>query len=110
MFGITVSLTLLVLQAEIEKLTHDYLGLVHFPPLLKVDCCKVCPLSCGRVVFGFQCIFEPFSSQDELETEVEKSKTVNLELVFGYHWKPGTGKSVSLYTHTHTTYSSAMSI
>ncbi|CAK6954178.1 mitogen-activated protein kinase kinase kinase 20 isoform X1 [Scomber scombrus] len=52
------------LKAEIEKLTNDYLGLVHFPPLLK----------------------------DELETEVEKSKTVNLELVFGYHWKPGTGK------------------
>ncbi|XP_044222735.1 mitogen-activated protein kinase kinase kinase 20 isoform X1 [Thunnus albacares] len=53
------------LKSEIEKLTNDYLGLVHFPPLLK----------------------------DELETEVEGSKTVNLELVFGYHWKPGTGKS-----------------
>ncbi|KAM7380533.1 hypothetical protein PAMP_003822 [Pampus punctatissimus] len=33
------------------------------------------------------------SPKDELETEVERSKTVNLELVFGYHWKPGTGKS-----------------
>ncbi|XP_034549544.1 mitogen-activated protein kinase kinase kinase 20 [Notolabrus celidotus] len=53
------------LKAEIEKLTHDYLGFVHFPPLLK----------------------------DELEKEVERVKTVNLELVFGYHWKPGTGKS-----------------
>ncbi|KAF0026427.1 hypothetical protein F2P81_021164 [Scophthalmus maximus] len=50
---------------EIEKLTNDYLGLVHFPPLFK----------------------------DELEKQVEQSKTVNLELVFGYHWKPGTGKS-----------------
>ncbi|XP_059199212.1 mitogen-activated protein kinase kinase kinase 20-like [Centropristis striata] len=53
------------LKIEIEKLTNDYLGMVHFPPLLK----------------------------DELEQEVQKSKTVNLELVFGYHWKPGTGKS-----------------
>ncbi|XP_076602251.1 mitogen-activated protein kinase kinase kinase 20 isoform X1 [Chaetodon auriga] len=53
------------LKGEIEKLTHDYLGLVHFPPLLK----------------------------NELEKEVERSKTVNLELVFGYHWKPGNGKS-----------------
>lgn len=34
------------------------------------------------------------SSQDKLQKEVEKGKTVNLELVFGYHWKPGTGTSV----------------
>uniref|UniRef100_A0A671YH90 Protein kinase domain-containing protein n=1 Tax=Sparus aurata TaxID=8175 RepID=A0A671YH90_SPAAU len=34
-----------------------------------------------------------FGSQDELEKEVERCKTVNLELVFGYHWKPGTGNS-----------------
>uniref|UniRef100_A0A8C3AQB8 Mitogen-activated protein kinase kinase kinase 20 n=1 Tax=Cyclopterus lumpus TaxID=8103 RepID=A0A8C3AQB8_CYCLU len=53
------------LKGEIEKLTNDYLSLVHFPPLLK----------------------------DELGKEVEMSKTVNLELVFGYHWKPGTGTS-----------------
>uniref|UniRef100_A0A673AJ78 Protein kinase domain-containing protein n=1 Tax=Sphaeramia orbicularis TaxID=375764 RepID=A0A673AJ78_9TELE len=53
------------LKGEIEKLTHDYLGHVHFPPLLK----------------------------EELEKQVEQSKTVNLELVFGYHWKPGTGQS-----------------
>ncbi|XP_022596337.1 mitogen-activated protein kinase kinase kinase 20 isoform X1 [Seriola dumerili] len=53
------------LKGEIERLTNDYLGFVHFPPLFK----------------------------GELEKEVERSKTVNLELVFGYHWKPGTGKS-----------------
>uniref|UniRef100_A0A3B3Z6H3 Uncharacterized protein n=1 Tax=Periophthalmus magnuspinnatus TaxID=409849 RepID=A0A3B3Z6H3_9GOBI len=51
------------LKGEIEKLANDYLGLVHFPPLFK------------------------------LEKQVELSKTVKLELVFGYHWKPGTGSS-----------------
>lgn len=56
-----------------------------------------------------------FSFQDELEKEVERSKTVNLELVFGYHWKPGTGRSVRLVcSETHTqiasTYSAAVSI
>lgn len=45
------------------------------------------------------CSFLP-SSQDELEKEVEKGKTVNLELVFGYHWKPGTGPSVRFYRVT----------
>ncbi|KAM3861985.1 mitogen-activated protein kinase kinase kinase 20 [Diretmus argenteus] len=53
------------LKSEIEKLTNDYLGLFHFPPLLK----------------------------DEQEEEAEGRKTVNLELVFGYHWKAGTGIS-----------------
>ncbi|KAM9804776.1 mitogen-activated protein kinase kinase kinase 20 isoform 2-T2 [Neosynchiropus ocellatus] len=53
------------LKGEIEKLIHDYLGLVHFPPLLK----------------------------EELERKMASCKTVNLELVFGYHWKPGTGAS-----------------
>ncbi|KAJ0070351.1 hypothetical protein NL108_007724, partial [Boleophthalmus pectinirostris] len=52
-------------QGEIEKLANDYLGLVHFPPLFK----------------------------EELEKQVELSKTVKLELVFGYHWKPGKGSS-----------------
>lgn len=32
--------------------------------------------------------------QEELEKQVEESKTIKLELVFGYHWKPGTGKEV----------------
>ncbi|XP_010792828.1 mitogen-activated protein kinase kinase kinase 20 isoform X1 [Notothenia coriiceps] len=53
------------LKGEIEKLTNDYMGFVHFPPLFK----------------------------DTLEKEVETSKAVNLELVFGYHWKPGTRNS-----------------
>uniref|UniRef100_A0A665WWX5 Mitogen-activated protein kinase kinase kinase 20 n=1 Tax=Echeneis naucrates TaxID=173247 RepID=A0A665WWX5_ECHNA len=53
------------LKGEIEHLTNDYLGFIHFPPLFK----------------------------GELEKEVERTKKVNLELVFGYHWKPGTGKS-----------------
>uniref|UniRef100_A0AAV2JZV8 Rap guanine nucleotide exchange factor 4 n=1 Tax=Knipowitschia caucasica TaxID=637954 RepID=A0AAV2JZV8_KNICA len=53
------------LKGEIEKLANDYLGLVHFPPLFK----------------------------EELEKQVELSKSIKLELVFGYHWKPGTGSS-----------------
>ncbi|XP_076026044.1 mitogen-activated protein kinase kinase kinase 20 [Genypterus blacodes] len=53
------------IKDEIENLINKYLGLVHFPPLLK----------------------------DELEQKEESSKSVNLELVFGYHWKAGKGKS-----------------
>uniref|UniRef100_A0A667ZD06 Mitogen-activated protein kinase kinase kinase 20 n=1 Tax=Myripristis murdjan TaxID=586833 RepID=A0A667ZD06_9TELE len=34
-----------------------------------------------------------FPLQDELQEEVEGRKTVNLELVFGHHWKAGTGNS-----------------
>uniref|UniRef100_A0A8C5Q7A0 Mitogen-activated protein kinase kinase kinase 20 n=1 Tax=Leptobrachium leishanense TaxID=445787 RepID=A0A8C5Q7A0_9ANUR len=49
------------LKTAIEKLTHDYLNLFHFPPLIK------------------DLAFE----NDEYE------KIVNLELVFGYHLKPG---------------------
>ncbi|XP_069081456.1 mitogen-activated protein kinase kinase kinase 20 isoform X1 [Pleurodeles waltl] len=51
------------LKTAIEKLTHDYLNLFHFPPLTK----------------------DPEAEQDENE-----EKTVNLELVFGYHLKRGT--------------------
>ncbi|KAJ8403334.1 hypothetical protein AAFF_G00351060 [Aldrovandia affinis] len=51
------------LKTEIEKLTNDYLGLFHFPPLMK----------------------------EEGVEEEEERKVVNLELVFGYHWKSGSG-------------------
>nr|XP_055071499.1 mitogen-activated protein kinase kinase kinase 20 [Misgurnus anguillicaudatus] len=53
------------LKNEIEKLTQDYLSLFHFPPLIK--------------------------DGSAVEEEEECRKTVNLELVFGYHWKAGTG-------------------
>ncbi|KAG7466875.1 hypothetical protein MATL_G00146940 [Megalops atlanticus] len=53
------------LKSEIEKLTHDYLGLFHFPPLMK--------------------------DEEEEEEEEEEGKIISLELVFGYHWKAGTG-------------------
>lgn len=53
------------LKTEIEKLTQDYLSLFHFPPLIK--------------------------DGSAFEEEEESKKTVNLELVFGYHWKAGTG-------------------
>ncbi|KAF3824368.1 hypothetical protein GH733_008653 [Mirounga leonina] len=50
--------------SAIEKLTHDYLNLFHFPPLIK-------------------------DSVDEPKENEEK--IVNLELVFGFHLKSGTG-------------------
>uniref|UniRef100_A0A9J8CLI0 Mitogen-activated protein kinase kinase kinase 20 n=1 Tax=Cyprinus carpio carpio TaxID=630221 RepID=A0A9J8CLI0_CYPCA len=56
------------LKTEIEKLAHDYLNLFHFPPLIK----------------------DGLATE---EAEEEWRKTVNLELVFGYHWKAGTGQS-----------------
>ncbi|KGL82179.1 Mitogen-activated protein kinase kinase kinase MLT [Tinamus guttatus] len=56
------------LKIAIEKLTHDYLNLFHFPPLIKASL---------------------FDSAGSTEENVEK--VVNLELVFGYHLKPGTG-------------------
>ncbi|XP_024588602.1 mitogen-activated protein kinase kinase kinase 20 isoform X3 [Neophocaena asiaeorientalis asiaeorientalis] len=52
------------LKSAIEKLTHDYLNLFHFPPLIKDS------------------VGEP---------EENEEKIVNLELVFGFHLKPGTG-------------------
>ncbi|NXY18113.1 M3K20 kinase, partial [Atrichornis clamosus] len=51
------------LKTAIEKLTHDYLNLFHFPPLTKAS----------------------------LIAEESIEKVVNLELVFGYHLKPGNG-------------------
>ncbi|KAJ8416866.1 hypothetical protein AAFF_G00327440 [Aldrovandia affinis] len=54
------------LKSEIEKLTNDYMGLFHFPPLRKDE---------GA----------------EEEEEEEEMKVIGLELVFGYHWKAGTG-------------------
>ncbi|KAF7668760.1 hypothetical protein LDENG_00284110 [Lucifuga dentata] len=63
--GVTSKGHIIHLKDEIEKLINKYLGLVHFPPLLK----------------------------GELEQKEEERKIVNLELVFGYHWKAGTGKS-----------------
>ncbi|NXW59030.1 M3K20 kinase, partial [Eurystomus gularis] len=50
------------LKTAIEKLTHDYLNLFHFPPLIKAS-----------------------GAEENIE------KVVNLELVFGYHLKPGSG-------------------
>ncbi|NXC96205.1 M3K20 kinase, partial [Certhia familiaris] len=50
------------LKTAIEKLTHDYLNLFHFPPLIKAS-----------------------GAEESIE------KVVNLELVFGYHLKPGNG-------------------
>ncbi|XP_066542507.1 mitogen-activated protein kinase kinase kinase 20 isoform X2 [Hoplias malabaricus] len=64
--GITSKGHIIHLKAEIEKLTNDYLGLFHFPPLMKDE-------------WGHE------------EEEEGWRKIVNLELVFGYHWKAGTG-------------------
>lgn len=93
-----------LLQGEIEKLANDYLAFVHFPPLFKVWNFVFIIMKLFLVFSAcFSTALSNFSPQDELEKEVEKSKTVNLELVFGYHWKPGTGKSVSFaVSHTHT--------
>nr|XP_012317786.1 mitogen-activated protein kinase kinase kinase 20-like [Aotus nancymaae] len=52
------------LKSAIEKLTHDYINLFHFPPLIK---------------------------DSGGEPEENEEKIVNLELVFGFHLKPGTG-------------------
>ncbi|XP_032879829.1 mitogen-activated protein kinase kinase kinase 20 isoform X2 [Amblyraja radiata] len=51
------------LKTEIEKLTLDYLNLFHFPPLIKGD--------------------------DSKEEEEFGEKILNLDLIFGYHLKPG---------------------
>ncbi|TRY90443.1 hypothetical protein DNTS_011808 [Danionella cerebrum] len=64
--GVTSKGHIIHLKNEIEKLTHDYLNLFHFPPLIK----------------------NGLASE---EADEELRKIVNLELVFGYHWKPGTG-------------------
>ncbi|XP_051886048.1 mitogen-activated protein kinase kinase kinase 20-like isoform X3 [Pristis pectinata] len=52
------------LKTEIEKLTLDYLNLFHFPPLIKGD---------------------------DSEEEDVGEKILNLDLLFGYHLKPGKG-------------------
>ncbi|XP_041056556.1 mitogen-activated protein kinase kinase kinase 20-like isoform X1 [Carcharodon carcharias] len=56
------------LKTEIEKLTLDYLNLFHFPPLIKGD---------------------------DSEEEDAREKIVNLDLLFGYHLKPGRGSQDS---------------
>lgn len=66
--GVTSKGHIIHLKTEIEKLANDYLGLFHFPPLVK----------------------DEWAQEEE---EEEKSKTVTLELVFGYHWKAGTSQS-----------------
>uniref|UniRef100_A0A9L0JAD3 SAM domain-containing protein n=1 Tax=Equus asinus TaxID=9793 RepID=A0A9L0JAD3_EQUAS len=57
------------LKLAIEKLTYDYLNLFHFPPLIK---------------------------DSGGEPEENEEKIVNLELVFGFHLKPGTGPQKQL--------------
>ncbi|XP_063069470.1 mitogen-activated protein kinase kinase kinase 20 isoform X1 [Engraulis encrasicolus] len=66
--GVTSKGHIIHLKTEIEKLANDYLGLFHFPPLVK-------------------------DALSQEEDEEEKIKVVNLELVFGYHWKAGTSHS-----------------
>ncbi|XP_059503200.1 mitogen-activated protein kinase kinase kinase 20-like isoform X2 [Stegostoma tigrinum] len=56
------------LKTEIEKLTLDYLNLFHFPPLIK---------------------------DEDSEEEDVGEKIVNLDLLFGYHLKPGKGSQDS---------------
>ena len=104
-------------QEEISKLINDYLGLLHFPPLLKVILlssfkCRTTESSSQYIQSeshsGFSTWFAPnpfrvfltsgahvFYLQDELEEKVEGRRTVYLELVFGYHFKAGTGNTVS---------------
>ncbi|XP_076858915.1 mitogen-activated protein kinase kinase kinase 20 isoform X2 [Brachyhypopomus gauderio] len=65
--GISSKGHIMHLKAEIEKLRIDYLGLLHFPPLTKEEWAQ------------------------EAEQQAGWRKTVSLELVFGYHWKAGTG-------------------
>ncbi|XP_053122768.1 mitogen-activated protein kinase kinase kinase 20 isoform X1 [Hemicordylus capensis] len=50
------------LKSAIEKLSQDFLNRFHFPPLIK---------------------------DSASENEMSEEKVVNLELVFGYHLKPG---------------------
>ncbi|KAF7248383.1 Mitogen-activated protein kinase kinase kinase 20 [Varanus komodoensis] len=59
------------LKTAIEKLSQDYITMFHFPPLMK---------------------------DSASENEASEEKVVNLELVFGYHFKPGTGPQGFLET------------
>ncbi|XP_053215353.1 mitogen-activated protein kinase kinase kinase 20 isoform X1 [Podarcis raffonei] len=52
------------LKTAIEKLSQDHINMFHFPPLIK---------------------------DSASENETSEEKVVNLELVFGYHLKPGSG-------------------
>lgn len=63
----------------------------------------------GLMFLLFECLFTGvwkitiisiYFPQEELEKQVEMSKTIKLELVFGYHWKPGTGKDVGSVRET----------
>ncbi|XP_063174238.1 mitogen-activated protein kinase kinase kinase 20 isoform X1 [Candoia aspera] len=52
------------LKTAIEKLSQDFFNMFHFPPLIK---------------------------DSASENEASEEKVLNLELVFGYHLKPGNG-------------------